>query len=60
MNNKSILLSALGLALCATTQAQVESTATDAKSLANYELAEQFKEFGLGGKSTRISLSVLL
>ena len=59
MNNKSLLISALALALCATTQAQVEQKATVDKPLANYELAEHFNEFGLGGKSTRISLSVI-
>ena len=59
MNNKSLLISALGLALCVTTQAQVAQKVTDDKPLANYELAEHFNEFGLGGKSTRISLSVI-
>ena len=59
MNNKSLLISALALALCVTTQAQVEQKATVDKPLANYELAEHFNEFGLGGKSTRISLSVI-
>lgn len=58
MNNKSLLISALALALCATSQAQVVQKATVDKPLANYELAEHFNEFGLGGKSTRISLSV--
>ena len=58
MNNKSLLLSLLGVALCATTQAQNPSTATENKPFANYDLVKHFKEFGLGGKYSHLSLSI--
>ena len=58
MKYNSLLLSALGVALCATTQAQVDSQTTEAKPFANYELAKKFKDFNMGGKYSRISLSI--
>ena len=58
MKYNSLLLSALGVALCATTQAQVDSQTKEAKPFANYELAKQFKDFNMGGKYSRISLSI--
>lgn len=58
MKYNSLLLSALGVALCATTQAQVDSQTTEAKPFANYELAKKFKNFNMGGKYSRISLSI--
>lgn len=57
MKYNSLLLSALGVALCATSQAQINSKATEEKPFANYELAQQFKEFNMGGKYSRISLT---
>lgn len=59
MKYNSLLLSALGVALCATSQAQINSKATEEKPFANYELAQQFKEFNMGGKYSRISLSLI-
>ena len=58
MKYNSLLLSALGVALSATTQAQVDSQTKEAKPFANYELAKQFKDFNMGGKYSRISLSI--
>lgn len=60
MNYKSLLLlSVFGVAFCATSQAQTLTSKTDDKPFANFELAKQFKEYGLGGDAQRFSLSVI-
>ena len=58
MNCKTLLLSALGVALSATSQAQVTTTPAEENHRANFELVNQFKEFGLGGKYSKISLTI--
>lgn len=52
----SLSLTVLGVAMWATAPAQVKQP--QPVNTANYALAKQFKEFGLGGKTSRISLSV--
>ena len=58
MKNKFFLIAALGVAFCATANAQCKLSQTEDKPFANFEMAKKFKEFGLGGKGTRVSLSV--
>lgn len=58
MNYQSLILTALGVALSATSQAQYTTHSSEGSHFANYELAKKFKDFGLGGKTSRISLSV--
>lgn len=59
MKNRFFLIAALGVAFCATASAQCKQSQKDCKQpFADFETAKKFKEFGLGGKGTRITLSI--